>query len=132
MNGIDDATGFKKPPREHRFKKGQSGNPRGRPKGSQNASALLAKRLNKKVRLRIDGVPREMTTLQVILERLVNGALTGELPDVHKFIAMINKLMPDALDEAPAPPPSPQITFHNAPGSTVRLPPASLWGDTES
>ncbi len=132
MDDAKDQPGYANPPKEHRFKKGTSGNPRGRPKGSQNASVLLAKRLNKKISLKIDGVPKRMTTLEVILERIVSGALSGALPEAQKFIAMINKVMPDALDVAPPPPANPQITFHNAPGSEVRLPPASLWGDTES
>ncbi len=34
--------GYKKPPLHSRFKKGQSGNPRGRPRGSKNFSTLRA------------------------------------------------------------------------------------------
>ena len=42
MPDDDYAVGYKKPPLHTRFKKGQSGNPRGRPKGSKNFSTLLA------------------------------------------------------------------------------------------
>jgi len=36
----DDVVGYGKPPRAHRFKPGQSGNPNGRPKGSKNEATL--------------------------------------------------------------------------------------------
>jgi len=32
----DYEVGYKKPPKQGRFKKGQSGNPRGRPSGTKN------------------------------------------------------------------------------------------------
>ena len=38
----------KDPPKEHRFKKGQSGNPGGRPRGSVNLSARIRKVLETK------------------------------------------------------------------------------------
>ena len=38
----DYTVGYGKPPEENRFQKGQSGNPRGRPKGSRNRSKLPA------------------------------------------------------------------------------------------
>jgi hypothetical protein len=41
--------GYGKPPRHTRFKKGQSGNPRGRPKGSKNLTTLLTEALNEPV-----------------------------------------------------------------------------------
>jgi hypothetical protein len=37
----DDAVGYGKPPKRTRFKKGQSGNPKGRPKGSKNRRSAI-------------------------------------------------------------------------------------------
>src|SRR5215469_5153687 len=45
----DYEVGYGKPPRSSRFKKGQSGNPRGRPSGSKNLSTLLSEALNEPV-----------------------------------------------------------------------------------
>jgi hypothetical protein len=47
------AANYRKPPLHTRFKKGQSGNPRGRPK--KNLAALLAAALNEKVTATVDG-----------------------------------------------------------------------------
>ena len=62
-NKRDYEVGRGKPPVDSRFRKGQSGNPRGpRPK---NLPALLVEALNEKVVVTIDG------------ERRVGGVLTG-------------------------------------------------------
>jgi hypothetical protein len=37
----DDAVGYGRPPKATRFRKGESGNPRGRPKGSKNKHPAL-------------------------------------------------------------------------------------------
>ena len=37
------AVGFGKPPRRTRFCKGQSGNPKGRPRGAKNLATLMEK-----------------------------------------------------------------------------------------
>ncbi len=41
MSETDYKVGFGKPPIEPQYKKGQSGNPRGRPKGSRNHKTIL-------------------------------------------------------------------------------------------
>jgi Family of unknown function (DUF5681) len=66
----DYAVGRGKPPLHSRFKKGQSGNPRGpRPK---NLPALLVAALDEKVVVTIDGERREITKREAVATQLVN------------------------------------------------------------
>jgi Family of unknown function (DUF5681) len=44
--------GFAKPPSATRFRKGQSGNPAGRPRGSKNISTIVEQELEQRVVIR--------------------------------------------------------------------------------
>ena len=68
-----------KPPREHQFKKGQSGNPRGRPKGSQNFRTLLQRELDRQITATNNGREVRMTKREAMAKRLVGEALKGNL-----------------------------------------------------
>jgi Family of unknown function (DUF5681) len=74
----DYQVGFGKPPKERQFRKGQSGNPKGRPRGSRNASTLLDELLKERVVVSENGRRREMTKLEAILKQLVNRAAQGD------------------------------------------------------
>lgn len=50
--------GYKQPPKSTRFKPGQSGNKRGRPKGSRNLKTDLNKLMTKRIAVREDGEVR--------------------------------------------------------------------------
>lgn len=45
----DDEVGYGRPPKKSQFKKGQSGNPKGRPKGSKNFQTIVSDIMNQKV-----------------------------------------------------------------------------------
>ena len=47
-----DGVGYGKPPSEHTWKPGQSGNPKGRPKGSKNKSTILREIFQRKIESR--------------------------------------------------------------------------------
>ena len=47
--------GYKKPPTNTRFKKGQSGNPKGRPKKVTNMKLLIESELDRKISIKDNG-----------------------------------------------------------------------------
>ena len=70
--------GYSKPPKHTQWKKGQSGNPRGRPKGRKNLGTLLLSELNRKIPIREHGTMRLVTIGSAIMKQLVKKALEGE------------------------------------------------------
>ena len=70
--------GYKRPPVETRFKKGQSGNPRGRPKGAKGFMAELQEVLDEVILVHEGKRSRKMTKRRVIAKRLVEGGLKGD------------------------------------------------------
>ena len=75
----DYEVGYGKPPRHTRFRKGQSGNPRGRPKESKNLATLLKEALNEPVIVAKDGGRRKITMREAIIKQLVKRSATADL-----------------------------------------------------
>jgi hypothetical protein len=72
------SVGYKRPPVRSRFKPGQSGNPSGRAKGSQNFKTLFNKILNEEVSLREGSDVRRVSKAEALMRSLVVGALKGD------------------------------------------------------
>src|SRR5271165_4865352 len=75
---IDEHLGYGRPPLASRFRRGQSGNPRGRPKGARNLSTVLASALSERVAVTENGRRRRITKLEAAIKQLVNRAAAGE------------------------------------------------------
>jgi Family of unknown function (DUF5681) len=84
----DDTVGYGKPPRKHRFRKGRSGNPRGRPKGSKNLTTVLAKTIAEKVEITENGQRRAVSKLEVAVKQLVNRAAAGDARASHQLFSL--------------------------------------------
>ena len=74
----DYQVGYGKPPHHTRFKKGQSGNPRGRPGGSKNLKTLLSEALNEPVTITENGRRRKITKREAIVRQVVNCSVTPD------------------------------------------------------
>jgi hypothetical protein len=72
------AVGYARPPRATRFKKGCSGNPKGRPKGSLNVTTLFTKIRREKVTINENGKRKIVTKLEAVITQIVNRAAGGD------------------------------------------------------
>jgi Family of unknown function (DUF5681) len=68
-----------RPPRSTRWKPGQSGNPKGRPKGAKNLATIFNDALNQKFDIQEKGKTRKITAREGIVRRLVHEALKGNI-----------------------------------------------------
>jgi uncharacterized protein DUF5681 len=82
--------GFGRPPVKSRFRKGQSGNPAGRPPTAKSFEKLIRRLLVGKVRLIENGCTRTATRWQVILEQIVNQATRGKI----RFLKLLLEYIP--------------------------------------
>ena len=91
----DYEVGFGKPPKETQFKPGESGNPKGRPKGSKNFRTELIEELNMKVRVIENGQAQFMTKLEAAIKTLVNKTLSGDMRATRLLFDVIEKQDPE-------------------------------------
>ena len=81
------AANYRKPPEHTCFKKGQSGNPRGRT--PKNLPALLAAALNEKVIVTENGKRRQITKREAVIAQLDNKSAAAELRATKMLIDML-------------------------------------------
>lgn len=78
-------TGYKIPPKDTQFKPGQSGNPKGRPKGRRNTYSVLDDLLNQKILVTQDGNQIKIDKKTAILLQAVNRAVKGDLRAIQNI-----------------------------------------------
>lgn len=89
MASGDYHVGYRKPPKETRFKPGQSGNPKGRPKGIKNLATDLEEELQEKILVTEGGKQQETTKQRAMLKSLFAKALKGDTRAVGVLINLI-------------------------------------------
>jgi Family of unknown function (DUF5681) len=94
-NEMDEGkVGYRKPPEHHRFRRGQSGNPQGRPKGAKNESTILREILARRIDTRSGGRVRKITVLEGILLRITDDSLKGDIKSaaflLNRYGAMVS------------------------------------------
>ncbi|HYH44782.1 MAG TPA: DUF5681 domain-containing protein [Thermoanaerobaculia bacterium] len=88
----DYEIGYGKPPRHSRFRKGRSGNPKGRPRGSKNLTPLLAEILDETVAVKEGGRRRTITKREAILKQLVNRSAGADLAATRILLGILQAL----------------------------------------
>jgi len=82
-----DEGGYGRPPKHSQFQKGQSGNPRGRPKGATSFKADLAAELQEKLALTENGKERKITKQRAFIKTLSAAAIKKDIRAVNALLA---------------------------------------------
>jgi hypothetical protein len=83
--------GYGCPPKEYQFKKGQSGNPGGRPKGAKSANDVTIENLRKRMHVRINGQHVVCSALEVIIMALIKKASEGDIRAAKFLIDLLRE-----------------------------------------
>lgn len=89
--------GYKKPPKEHQFKKGQSGNPGGRPRRAKSVDYIVLKNLDRNMFMNINGEPTKIKIVQAIIMSQAKKAVEKGYTRAAKFILDLNNKAEEAI-----------------------------------
>src|SRR5215469_546672 len=85
--------GYRRPPKATRFKPGQSGNPKGRSKGSANLATDLSAELNEQITVREGGQARRLTKQRALIKSLTARALQGDVRATTALLALYARVI---------------------------------------
>ena len=95
-DAVTYTVGYRKPPAQNRFRPGQSGNPKGRPKGALGVRALVNAALDETIYVAENGKARSIRKRQAILLAMIAKAIKGDV----RAAALVTRLM-ETHDPAP-------------------------------
>lgn len=96
------SVGRAKPPKHTQFKKGQSGNKAGRPRGSKNLSTLIMEAAHGQVTATIDGKRRKISKVQATTMQLATRAAAGDPKAMLKFLDWVDEIEARAAAARPS------------------------------
>ncbi len=73
-----DDVGYRKPPKSGQFKRGQSGNPKGRPKRTKSPKSLVLGLLAERIPVKTQNGVRKMSKMEALLHKQMEKASRGD------------------------------------------------------
>ncbi|UTW52531.1 hypothetical protein KFF05_03930 [bacterium SCSIO 12827] len=103
MSKSDYVVGYKKPPTHSQFKPRQSGNPKGRPKGTKNLATDLQEELTAKIVVREGAREQKISKQRALVKTLFNNALKGDIRAINAFLRLIERTHFEEVTELNSP-----------------------------
>ena len=86
--------GYGKPPVHTRFRKGQSGNPIGRGKGTKNFATIFMAAMSQSVTINENGKRKKISKLAAAVTQLANDAARGDKKAIQLAFGLLQALEP--------------------------------------
>ena len=93
MSDKDYEVGHGRPPKHTQFKKGQSGNPKGRKKGVRGLKTDLRAEFNERIEITENGKTVKLTKQQAMLKHLIAKAIKGDVRATSKLLELAIALL---------------------------------------
>lgn len=111
-NSQDYQVGYGRPPVHTRYRPGQSGYPKGRPKGRRNTRTILDEILGQPAKVRQGNRTRKRSTLEAYLLSLVARALQANNKEEDRLVTLLR--LTGSLAEQPEAPKHEPVTEDDA------------------
>src|SRR3954466_9666547 len=85
-----EPAGYKLPPKSRQFKKGQSGNPGGRPKRSGPVEVDFDQHLDEVFDVKVNGRQQKMSAKEIELNRVLTKAMDKNKPDFKSIAYLLD------------------------------------------
>lgn len=95
IDGHGYQVGYRKPPTHSQFKPGQSGNPKGRPKGAKGLNTMVREILGGKVAVRTATGTRHITKIEAVLQKTIERAMKGDARAQVELMKLWKSAVPD-------------------------------------
>jgi hypothetical protein len=89
----DDEVGYQKPPEKSRFKKGRSGNPKGRPNGTKNLKTDLNEELQEQILVHEGTSAMKISKQRAIVKTLIAKTLKGDARAATTLTSMMYRVL---------------------------------------
>ena len=96
----DDKVGYGKPPKKTQFKKGKSGNPKGRPKGVKNLKNVIELEALAPITIQENGKKQTITRMQALVKRMMSKGVGGDTKSAQMLLALVQQYIPDPEPDA--------------------------------
>jgi hypothetical protein len=94
-----NAVGYKRPPKDRQFRRGQSGNPNGRPLGARNFKTDLREELSESISIREGGRDISISKQRALIKRLVASAIEGDARSIATLMSFCARAFGDDNDD---------------------------------
>ena len=84
----DYEVGHSRPPKDTRWKKGQSGNPKGRPKADKTGPVDISAFLDEPVAMTINGKAKELHPFEAMVWQMIRKSMKGEITPLIRLVEL--------------------------------------------
>lgn len=95
-NNDEDRVGYGRPPKHSRFQPGQSGNARGRPRGTKNLATDLREELAERIPIREGERSLKVSKQRALLKAMMAKALKGDARSAAILLGLMAKILEPA------------------------------------